>query len=287
MLTAIGKDVRYAIRTLGKAPGFAAIVVLTMALGIGANSAIFSVIQGVLLRPLPYPQADRLVRVYFNSDTQPKFPLNPYDFRDFRSRNRTFEGMAAMNRHDMALSGAGEPIRLHAFLITADYFRVLGLSPARGREFHSDDELPGHGMSAILSDRLWRTQFSADPNIVGRTLTLDARTYIVVGVMPPGTQHPGNNFNAVADGETVDVWAPWPFDEDPNQRGSHFMDVIGRLKPGLSSEQGHADLSAVLNQMKSEHQGFNGWRVYTVPLPPVVDRLCECREPAVGKSQCA
>jgi putative ABC transport system permease protein len=275
MLTAIGKDVRYALRTLAKAPGFAAIVVLTMALGIGANSAIFSVIQGVLLRPLPYPQADRLVRIYFNSDTQPKFPLNPYDFRDFRSRNRTFESMAALNRHDMALSGAGESIRLRAFVVTADYFRVLGLSPARGREFHRDDELAGHGQSAILSDRVWRTQFSADPNIVGRTLTLDARVYTVVGVMPPGTQHPGNNFNAVADGDTVDVWCPFLFDEDPNQRGSHYMDVIGRLKPGISPEQAHADLSAVLNQIKNEHQGFNGWRVYTVPL----------RQELVGRQQ--
>jgi hypothetical protein len=100
-MDSIGKDVRYAVRTLAKAPGFAVIVVLTMALGIGANSAIFSVIQGVLLRPLPYPQPDRLMRVYFNSDTQPKFPLNPYDFRDFRTRNRTFEGMAAMVRQDM------------------------------------------------------------------------------------------------------------------------------------------------------------------------------------------
>jgi predicted permease len=275
MLNAIGKDVRYAVRTLVKAPGFATILVLTMALGIGANSAIFSVIEGVLLRPLPYPQPDRLVRVYFNSDTQPKFPLNPYDFRDFRSRNHSFESMAAMNRHDMQLSGAGEPIRLHVFVVTAGYFHVLGLSPARGREFHSDDELPGHGQQAILSDRVWRTQFSSDPNIVGRTLTLDARTYTVVGVMPPGTQHPGNNYNAVADGDTVDVWCPFLFDEDPNERGSHYMDTIARLKPGISPEQGHADLSAVLNQLKAEHRGFNGWRVYTVPL----------RQEMVGRQQ--
>ena len=271
----IWKDVRYAVRTLAKAPGFAVIVVLTMALGIGANSAIFSVIQGVLLRPLPYPQPDRLMRVYFNSDTQPKFPLNPYDFRDFRTRNHTFEGMAAMVRQDMQLSGAGEPVRLHVFHVTSDYFRVLGLSPARGREFHDEDELPNHGQQAILSDRMWRTQFSSDPNIVGRTLTLDAKTFTAVGVMPPGTQHPGNNYNAVADGETVDVWTPFLFDDDPNSRGSHYLDTIGRLKPGISPEQGHADLSAVLNQIKAEHSGFNGWRVYLIPL----------RQEMVGKQQ--
>jgi predicted permease len=275
MLNAIGKDIRYALRTLRKAPGFATVVVLTMALGIGANSAIFSVIQGVLLRPLPYPQPDRLVRVYFNSDTQPKFPLNPYDFRDFRTRNSTFDGMAAINRHDMQLSGAGEPVRLHAFVVTADYFHVLGLSPARGREFHADDELAGHGQQTILSDRLWRTQFSADPNILGRTITLDARPYTIVGVMPPGTLHPGNNFNAISDGDTVDLWCPFLFDEDPNSRGSHYMDVIGRLKPGVSPEQGHANLSSVLNQIKAEHAGFNGWRVYLIPL----------REELIGKQQ--
>jgi predicted permease len=264
-LEALGNDLRYALRTLRRTPGFTIVIVLTLALAIGANSAIFSVIQGVLLRPLPYPRPDRLVRIYFNSDTQAKFPLNPYDFRDFRARNRTFESMAAINHHDAQLSGMGEPVMLRAFLITAGYFRVLGLTPAQGREFTDDDELPGRGRLAILSDRLWRSRFASDPGIIGRTITLNAQTFSVVGVMPPGARHPGNTFIPVADGDTVDLWCPFTFADDPHDRGSHYMDGIGRLKPDVSLEQGNADLRAALSQMFNEHTG-KGWRVFLVPL---------------------
>ena len=159
----IWNDLRYAIRTLARTPGFTTIIVLTLALSIGANSAIFSVIQGVLLKPLPYPHPDRLARIYFQSDTQPKFPLNPNDFRDFRERNRTFESMAAMTRQDLQLSGiGGEPMMLRGFGVTAGYFQMLGVSPARGRDFSTEDELPERGRLAILSDHLWRSRFASE-----------------------------------------------------------------------------------------------------------------------------
>jgi predicted permease len=262
----IWNDLRYAVRTLCRTPGFTIVIVLTLALSIGANSAIFSVIQGVLLKPLPYPQPDRLARIYFNSDTQPKFPLNPNDFRDFRERNRTFESIAAMTRHDLQLSGSGgEPTMLRGFAVTAGYFHMLGLSPARGRDFSTADELPESGRLVILSDRLWRARFASDPNILGRKIILNTESFTVVGVMPPGTQHPGNNYQAVADGDTVDLWTPFNLYSDPTDRGSHYLDTIGRLKPGASVEDGHADLSGILEQLKKEHTG-KGWRVYTVPL---------------------
>ena len=139
-LETIWSDLRYAVRALGRTPGFTVIIVLTLALAIGANSAIFSVIQGVLLRPLPYAQPDRIVRIFFNSDTFAKFPLNPYDLRDFRTRNRSFDSVAGIVRADAQLSGAGEPVMLHAFRVTAGYFRVLGFRPSMGREFDTDDE---------------------------------------------------------------------------------------------------------------------------------------------------
>jgi predicted permease len=259
------RDLRYAVRTLRRTPGFAIIIVVTLALAIGANSAIFSVIEGVLLRPLPFAQPDRLVRIYFSSETQAKFPLNPNDFLDFRSRARAFASLAAINRHDVQLSGAGEPVLLRGFKVSSGYFQLLGLSPARGREFTVDDELPGHGRLAILSDRLWRSRFASDPDIIGRAMTLDSQSFTVVGVMPPGTRHPGNNFHAVADGDTVDLWSPYTFDDNPRQRGSHFMDVIGRLRPGVSPAQGQADLAAILTQLEQESTG-KGWRVYLVPL---------------------
>jgi predicted permease len=262
----IWSDLRYAVRTLGRTPGFTTIIVLTLALSIGANSAIFSVIQGVLLRPLPFAQPDRLMRVYFQSDSQPKFPLNPNDFRDFRERNRTFESIAGMTRHDVQLSGAGtDPVMLRGFTVTGGYFHTLGLQPARGRDFAFNDELAGRGRLAILSDHLWRSRFSADPNILGRKITLNTEAFTIVGVMGPDAQHPGNNFQAVADGDTVDLWMPFSLYEFPGDRGSHYLDTIARLKPGATQAQADADLSSVLQQLMKEHTG-RGWRVYTRAL---------------------
>jgi predicted permease len=267
LVETIWNDLRYAFRTLCRTPGFAVVLVLTMALAIGANSAIFSVINGVLLRPLPYPNPDRLVCIYFNSDAQPKFALNPYDFRDFRERNRTFESVAAISPYNAQLSGSGgEPVKLTSLAVTAGYFGMLGVSPELGREFTTDDELPGHGRLAVLSNRLWRSQFGSAGDIIGRTITINALPFTVVGVMPPTARHPGNNYHAVADGDTVDLWAPFTFEGDPNSRGSHFINGFGRLKPGVSVEQGNADLSAVLSVLAREHPGDQGWRVKLTPL---------------------
>jgi len=259
-------DLRYAVRVLGRTPGFTAVLVLTLALSIGASTAIFSVIEGVLLRPLPYPQADRIVRVFFNSDNYPKFPLNPFDFRDFRERNQTFESIAAITRADAQLSGSGDPVMLHAFSVTSGYFRVLGLAPAMGAEFTRDDELPEHGRLAVLSDRLWRTRFESDRSIIGSSITINAEPFTVVGVMPPGVQHPGNDYHSLADGDTVDLWIPFTFAGDPNNRGSHFMEGIGRLNPGISTEQATADLSTILSRLADEHPGDRNWRLFLVPL---------------------
>ena len=265
-LETIWNDVRYSVRLLGQSPGFTAVIVLTLGLSIGANSAIFSVIEGVLLRPLPYPQPERMVRIFLNSDRYPKFPLNPFDFRDFRERNQTFDSIAAINRSDIQLSGSGDPVMLRAFRVTAGYFHVLGFAPASGRDFTTDDELPEHGRLAILSDRLWRNRFSSDTSIIGRSITLNSEPYTVAGVMPPGVQHPGNDYHSIADGDTVDIWLPFTFDGDPNQRGSHYVEGIGRLAPGMSPEQANADLSAILDQLGNEHPNEKGWGVFLVPL---------------------
>jgi predicted permease len=259
-------DLRYAVRTLLRTPGFTVIIVLTLALSIGANSAIFSVIRGVLLKPLPYPHAEQLVRVYFQSDAQPKFALNPNDFRDFRERNRSFEGLAGMTRHAQQLSGDGiEPVMLSSFAVTAGYFHTLGITPARGRDFDTNDELPERWREVILSDHLWRSRFSADPNILGRTIILNSVSHTVVGVTPPGAAHPGNDYQAVPDGDTVDLWTPFGLYEEPKDRGSHFMNVIGRVKPGVSLTQANGDLSAILTQLMKENTG-RGWRIYLSPL---------------------
>jgi predicted permease len=260
-------DLRYTLRTFAKSPGFAVVIVLTLALSIGANSAIFSVINGVLLRPLPYPQADRIVRIFFSSDTYPKFPLNPFDFLDFRHGNRSFESIAAFTRGDLQLSDSGQPVRLAAFRVTAGYFRVLGLRPARGREFNTKDELPGNGQVVILSDRVWRSRFAADPNIVGRKIILDSQPFTVAGVMPQGVDHPGNGYHAVAYGDTVDVWWPFTFEGNSANRGSHYLEGIGRLKTGLTSGKAQAEMNLLVSQLEHEHpKTYTGWRVLVIPL---------------------
>ena len=260
------QDVRYAIRQLRANPTFAVVIVLTLALSIGANSAIFSVINGVLIKPLPYRQPEKLVRIFLTNAVFPKFPLNPFDFRDFRTRNKSFEGLAAFTRGDVQLSGSGEPVRLNGISITSGYFRVLGLTPRLGHEFDEKAEIPGNGLQVILSDRVWRERFGAAPDILGRKITLNAQPFTVVGVMPRGTAHPGNEYQPLAYGEDVDVWRPFSFEGDPSNRGSHFMEVIGRLKQDVTLAQANAEMNAVLTQIGNEHGGFGDWKMLVISL---------------------
>jgi predicted permease len=260
-------DARYAIRQLVGNPTFSIVMILTMALSIGANSAIFSVINGVLLKKLPYEQPEKLVRLFLSNPSYPKFPLNPWDFLDFRARNHSFEAMAAFTRGDVQISGDGQPVKLNGFGISSGYFRVLGLRPELGREFDYQAEVPGNGLQVILSDRLWRTRFDADPNVIGRKITLNMQPFTVIGVMPAGTEHPGNEYHSVAYGESVDVWWPFSFAGNSNQRGSHFIEGIGRLKTGVSSEQARAEMNAIMTQMGREHPNNDtGWKVLAIPL---------------------
>ena len=260
-------DAKYAIRQLTGNPTFSMVMILTLALSIGANSAIFSVINGVLLKRLPYPAPERLVRIFLSSHEFPKFPLNPWDFLDFRARNHSFEAIAAFTRGDVQLSGDGEPVKLNGFHITSGYFRVLGLRPELGREFDFQAEIPGNGLQVIISNRLWRTRFGADANIIGRKITMNMQPFTVIGVMPAGTEHPGNEYHSVAYGESVDVWWPFYFAGNSNQRGSHFIEGIGRLKPGVSADRALAEMNAIMTQLGREHpDGDSGWRVLVIPL---------------------
>ncbi len=267
LVESLGQDLRYALRTLARIPGFSLVMMLTLALSIGATSAIVSVIDGVLLKALPYREPNQLVRAFTSSQSWPKFPVNPNDFRDFRARLHSFESIAAYTRSDMQLAGTGQTIRLPGFTVTAGFFHVLGIKPAMGREFSRDDELPGRGRLAIISDQLWRTRLRGRRDVIGQKVTLDAVPYTVVGVMPRGFEHPGNMYHAVAYGNTVDLWTPFTFEGDANDRGSHFLDVIGRLKRGVTAGQAQGELNAVMQQLSREHpDGDSGWRVMVIPL---------------------
>jgi predicted permease len=254
MLETILQDVKYAIRTLLRTPAFTWIIIVTLALSIGATTAIVSVVEGVLLRPLAFRNPERLVRAYTRTETHPKFPINPNDFRDARSRMRPFESFAAYTHRDLQLSGTGEPVRLSGFAVTAGYFRVLGWKPAMGREFDQGDEWPGRGNLVVISDRIWRTVLHSDPNVLGRTIRLNQTPYTIIGVMPPGVQHPGNAYHAVLYGDTVDAWIPFTFDS-PKDRGSHFLDAIARLRRGVTLGQAQGEFLATMQQIAREHLG--------------------------------
>jgi predicted permease len=260
------QDLRYGARMLLKKPGFTLVAVITLALGIGANTAIFSVVNGVLLKPLPYREPERLIRVFERSRTQPKFPVARGNFRDYREQNTTLAGLALYTRRDVELSQDDKPERLAALGVTAGFFDLLGVRPLLGREFGREDEAPNNSSVVILGHALWQRRFNGDPGIVGRTVTLSGRPFTVVGVMPPGVQHVGGDYRSMPHGETVDLWGPL---EVPPQaeRGAHFCNAVGRLKTGVSLEQATADLNAIAGRLAEQFPNTNqGWLIAIQPL---------------------
>jgi len=260
------QDLRYGARMLLKNPGFTLIAVLTLALGIGANTAIFSVVNGVLLKPLPYREPEQLIRVFERSRTQPKFPMSGGNFQDYRDQNSTLGGLALYTRQDLELSQDDKPERLAALRVSAGFFELLGAQPLLGREFRREDELPDNNQVVILSHGLWQRRFNGDPNIVGRVVTLSGRPFTVVGVAPQGLQHVGGDYRSMPHGESVDAW--WPVALSPQAgRGAHFLNAVGRLKPGVSIAQAEADFNAIAERLAQQFPNTNqSWRIAIQPL---------------------
>jgi predicted permease len=270
------QDLRIAVRDFLKNPGFALVAFFTLATGIGASTAMFSVVRGVLLAPLPYPHADQLMRVFYGNKQYPKFPFNPTDFLAYRERNRAFENIAVYNENDLELSDRERPERLTALRVTAEYFRVMGATVALGRDFDRHDEILGNDQILILSHDLWARRFSSNPNIVGMKITINRLPYVVIGVAPAGFQHPGGDYRSPAHGATVDAWTPFAFPK--MGRGPHFLNGIGRLKPGVSREQATAEMNRIAKDLDNESGGVDpesAWHIYMKPL----------REEIVGGSE--
>ncbi len=229
MIDTLLNDLRYALRTLRQRPGFTALTVLTLALGIGATSAIFSVVNGVLLRPLPYQDPDGIKLIHTRLDNTPGRELSLPEYFDLREQSRAFTKVAAFANGSLTLTGSGAPERLEAGYVSADAFPLVGVAPARGRGFAADDDLPGRPPVVILSDGLWRRRFAADPGIIGRTLIFDDAPTTVVGIMPPGFQLPTHYT-----GTGMQLWTLLQLDPaiDRSERGWHWLTVMGRLRPG-------------------------------------------------------
>ncbi|HKT23467.1 MAG TPA: ABC transporter permease [Terriglobales bacterium] len=262
------QDLRYGMRMLRRSPGAAAIAVLTLALGIGANAGIFSLVNSVLLRPLPYPEPGQLVRVFTVLPTQPHFPIAVADFYDYRQRTSVFSSSALYAERDLDLTLTDRPEHLSGMGVTHEYFRVLGYHPAVGGDFDEKEEYKNNNHVVILSDRFWRTHFDADPNIVGKTLQLSGEPYTVIAVMPSGVQHVGGDFHTPAHGDTVDLW--WPLALEPHKpdgcdRGCHYLNMVARLKPGVTVAAASAAMNAVAEQLGRELPGYDG-HMLIVPL---------------------
>ncbi|HVY72237.1 MAG TPA: ABC transporter permease [Verrucomicrobiae bacterium] len=251
-------DLKFALRQLLKNPGFTATAVITLALGIGANTAIFSIIYGVLLKPLPYPNPGQLVRVYESNADTPRFPMSAGDFQDYREQNKTLASLALYTRQDLELTMDDRPELLSALRITSGFFSTLGTQPMLGREFRREDETPGNHHVAILSHSLWQRRFNGDPSIVGKSIRLTGEAFTVVGVMPAGVQHVGGDYRSMPHGETVDFW--WPISLRPqDDRGSHYMNSIARLKPGVSVAQASADLNVIAERLAKQFPDTSGY----------------------------
>ena len=265
------RDIRYGVRSLLKRPGFTAVALIALALGIGANTAIFSLVNAVLLRPLPFADPDRLVWVFGNvRNASNRASVSPVDFLDYRQQNTTFEEFAAQFSVPihLNLTGTGEPERLTGSAVTGNYFQALGAKPALGRTFQLENENPGHEQVAVLSYGLWQKRFAGDPNIVNKTVMLDGNKVEVMGVMP-------QDFNLP---QAAELWIPINFDFSPEmkQRKAHFMRPIGKLKPGVTLAQAQADTDAIARRLEEQFPDSNaGWNL----------RLVSLREQLVGNTR--
>ncbi len=256
------QDLRYALRTLLKNPGFALIAILTLALGIGANTAIFSVVNAVLLRPLKYPDPEQLVLV---TDTQPPSNESPADyaeFLDWREQSQIFQHLAAHFNTTFTLTGLGDPQQLWGARISANALPALGVNPILGRGFRQEEEVRGNERVALISYGFWQRQFAGDPKVVGQSITLDTNPFTVIGVLP-------STFRALnpADiqvGQERDVWIPLRLNTEIAPRGLHFLTVFGRLRPGVSIEQANAAMAGVNANLQQEHSINHGARLISL-----------------------
>ncbi|HKN68728.1 MAG TPA: ABC transporter permease, partial [Gemmatimonadaceae bacterium] len=258
-LEQLRQDTRYALRVLGRGRGFVVVAVLTLALGVGANTAIFSVVRGVLLRALPYPDPERLVAVQSVINGAPT-AVSPPDFVDWRAQAKSFSGLAAYFLSTTNLTGAGEPERLTQARVSANFFDILGVRLARGRGFVEGEDAKEAPRVAILSDGLWRRRFGADAAIVGRTIRLDDFPTTVVGIAPPEVKLPAG----------VDLWLTTRFDArdvDPRARGARWIEVVGRLSSGATLASARAEMSAIAQRLAlvdPRHDGGVTSRVATL-----------------------
>jgi putative ABC transport system permease protein len=271
-------DLRYAVRMMFKNRGFTVVAIVTLALGIGANTAIFSVVNAVLLRPLPYKDSNRLVWFWENQPDFRHSNLSPADFLDFQAQNHAFEDITAYRRMDFTLTGDREPEQIHGLIVSANYFSLLGVEPEAGRVFQQQDGRAGATRVAVVSHGLWQRRFAGDPNLIGKPLTLSGQIVTVVGVAQAGSET-----------ERAELWLNprnvvpdilLNIDRDPaTLRGSHYLYAIGRLKPGVTLPQAQEEMSALSARLQEQYPATNAG--HTIELVSLLDRTVGELRPAL------
>jgi putative ABC transport system permease protein len=262
------QDVQFGLRMLRKSPGFTAIAVGTLALAIGANTAIFSVVYAVLLRPLPYSDPSRLIMLFEDKlqEGVKGTGCSYLDFEQWRAQSHVFSGIAGTTGHSLTLTGRGEPADITTQVVTSDFFSLLDVRPLLGRTFTPDDGKRGAAPVVILSENLWRSRFGADPKILGKSVTLEKRPFTVVGVMPASFRPPPFD-------EGRSTWIPLV--QDPlfgpwmPRRGGHWLAVLARMKPGISAAQAQAEMDTIAARLAKDSPDDSGWTIRLIPLQEV------------------
>ncbi|HTV59734.1 MAG TPA: ABC transporter permease [Verrucomicrobiae bacterium] len=255
------QDIRYAFRTMRRNPGFALVALLTLAIGIGANVAIFSVVNGVLLEPVPFPHPDRLVLIWETDMNRNvlRGTIAATELLDWRTMNHSFEQLSAWRAMFYTITGNGQPEQVWGSQVTGNFFHLLGVSPAMGRDFEAEDEQPGHDQVAILSYRFWQGHFGGDPSAIGQTMRIDDKIYTIIGVLP-------RDFAPYGVPSDLDVWTPFAFVRSQLDPQDHELIVFGRMRPGVTLPQAQAEMETILAALKKTHPSFdqeNGVRVVT------------------------
>src|SRR5262245_4827104 len=252
------QDLRYGLRMLLKNRGFTVVAMLTLALGIGANTAIFSVVNSVLLRSLPYQDPERIVRIW---NTDGRVPISEPEFNEYRNQSQSFDHVAAYVVFPNNLTGINEPERVLTAATSSGFFPALGVRMELGRAYSSDEDQRGRNVVVVLSHRLWQRHFSSDPNLIGRAITLNGRSRTVIGVTPPGFGFPSDK---------VDAWTPAAINPASTNTGAHYLNVIARLRPGRDLDQANAELKVAVDRIKQRfpeyYKGAEGFTARVVPL---------------------
>lgn len=263
------QDLRHALRFLRKAPIVTAAAVLTLALGVGGTTAIFSVVHAVILRPLPYPDPDRLIELFESNRAGGTWRVSAPNYLSWTERTRSFDALAAFNGGTVILTDRGDPERLISSAITASMFRVLGLPPIVGTPFGPDDERPGSARVALLAEPLWRSRFGGDPSIVGQFITLNGEGHQVIGVVPRAFRDVGRA--RISSAGDPQIFLPLAIDPARENRGNHVLRVVGRLRAGVTLEQAGNEMRAIAAALEQEFPASNqGW---SVRLDPIADSM--------------